>query len=130
MLVVDASVALPAALVEDGFARLGDDDLRAPQLMWSEAEAALHEAAWRGELASDAARAALDRLLASPIAPERPAGLAERAWAVADDFGWAKTYDAEYVALADLLRCRLVTADARLLRATSRLGYVVALTDV
>jgi len=40
--------------------------------------------------------------------------------------GWAKTYDAEYVALARLLSCRLVTLDARLRRGADRLGFVVA----
>jgi hypothetical protein len=35
------------------------------------------------------------------------------------DFGWAKTYDAEYVALAKL------TVDRRLRRGADRLGFVV-----
>ena len=41
-----------------------------------------------------------------------PKRLGEEAWRVADELGWAKTYDAEYVALARLLDCRLVTLDA------------------
>jgi predicted nucleic acid-binding protein len=40
--------------------------------------------------------------------------------------GWAKTYDAEYVALARLLGCRLVTLDARLRRGADRLGFVIS----
>ena len=39
--------------------------------------------------------------------------------------GWARTYDAEYLALASLLRCRLVTTDLRRRRGTDRLGSVV-----
>jgi predicted nucleic acid-binding protein len=39
--------------------------------------------------------------------------------------GWAKTYDAEYVALARLLGARVVTLDARLRRGADRLGLVV-----
>lgn len=35
-------------------------------------------------------------------------------------------YDAEYVALAQLLACRLVTLDIPLRRGTDRLGLVVA----
>jgi predicted nucleic acid-binding protein len=37
----------------------------------------------------------------------------------------AKTYDAEYLALAGLLRCRLVTIDLRRRRWAGRLGFVV-----
>jgi predicted nucleic acid-binding protein len=42
-----------------------------------------------------------------------------------DAFGWAKTYDAEYVALAKLLDCRLLTVDGRLRRGADRLGFVI-----
>jgi predicted nucleic acid-binding protein len=44
------------------------------------------------------------------------------AWSIADDLGWAKTYDAEYLALASLLRSGLVTLDRRLRSAAERLG--------
>jgi hypothetical protein len=44
---------------------------------------------------------------------------------VADALGWAKTCDAEYVDLARLLRCRLVSIDARLPRGASRLVRVI-----
>lgn len=47
------------------------------------------------------------------------------AWEVAEEFGWAKTYDAEYVALAKTESCRLVPLDSRLRRGTDRLGFVV-----
>ncbi|MGI8829736.1 MAG: hypothetical protein ACR2I5_08225 [Candidatus Limnocylindria bacterium] len=38
----------------------------------------------------------------------------------AEQLGWAKTYDAEYVALAQLLGCRLLTRDDRLRRGAAR----------
>lgn len=129
-LVVDASVAVPACLWDDGFARVPDSELVSPRLMWSEARSALHEGAWRGELDARDAWAALARLEAAPVAVAQPARLGSETWRVADAFGWAKTYDAEYVALAQILDCRLVTADARLTRATRRLGFVVGLTDL
>jgi predicted nucleic acid-binding protein len=47
------------------------------------------------------------------------------AWKVADELGWAKTYDAHYVALAQLLKCRLVTVDERMLRGVARLKIAV-----
>ncbi len=56
--------------------------------------------------------------------------LAAEAWSIADELGWAKTYDAEYVALASLLGCRLVTVDGRLRRGADRLGFVVGPTEL
>lgn len=40
---------------------------------------------------------------------------------VAERLGWAKTYDAQYVALAETLGCRLLTIDSRLRRGAARL---------
>lgn len=73
---------------------------------------------------------ALDRLGSAPIRLTDPRGLAREAWRVAEEFGWKKTYDAEYVALARLLDCRLLTLDGRLRRGTTRLGYVIAPSDL
>lgn len=58
--------------------------------------------------------------------PRSPADLGTQAWSIADDLSWAKTYDAEFCALARLLDCRLVTIDARLRRGADRLGYVIS----
>ena len=44
--------------------------------------------------------------------------------------GWAKTYDAEYVALAQLIGCRMVTLDARLRRGADRLGMAVSIEEL
>jgi predicted nucleic acid-binding protein len=56
--------------------------------------------------------------------------LGRRAVELADAFGWAKTYDAEYLALAELLKCRVLTTDGRLYRRTAHLGYVIRPQDV
>jgi predicted nucleic acid-binding protein len=55
-----------------------------------------------------------------------PAKLGPTAWRIADELGWAKTYDAEYVAVAQLLGCRVVTLDGRMLRGAARLGLAVS----
>lgn len=55
----------------------------------------------------------------------RPDGLTAEAWRIASDLGWAKTYDAEYLASANLLGCRVLTLDMRLRRGAERLGLVV-----
>lgn len=94
--------------------------------MWSEARSALHQLAWRGEIAIADAVAACRRLERCPVELTVRKGLGPAAWEVADRLGWAKTYDAEYVALAVALGCRLVTLDARLRRGADRLGCVVS----
>ncbi len=125
-LVVDASLVVTAVLAPDGFVELGDERLVAPWLMWSEARSALHELLWRGEIVPEDAEAARAGLERSPVERRDHERLGGEAWRVADELGWAKTYDAEYVALALLLGCRLVTVDARLRRAADRLGCVVS----
>lgn len=129
-LVVDASIAVPACLSEAGFTVLPDDDLVAPALLWSEARSVLHELVWRREITvedGDAGRRALED---APVRRVDDARLGPESWRIADLLGWAKTYDAEYVALALLLGCRLVTLDVRLLRGAERLGLVVSIEEL
>jgi len=130
MLVVDASLLVEFSLASGELDRLLDDELCAPALMWSEATSVLHERAWRGDLDDDAARRARGRLQAAAVRPRTHRRLSEEAWRIADELGWARTYDAEYVALASLLHCRLVTVDGRLRRGAARLGFVVGPTEL
>jgi len=125
MLVLDSNVVVVACGVDDGFALLTEDELVAPPLMWSEVRSALHEAAWRQEVTLDQARLAMSRLAGCPVKESRHRRLDQETWRVADELGWAKTYDAEYVALARLLDCRLLTLDRRLRRGADRLGIVI-----
>lgn len=125
MLVVDATVALGACTVENGFAELPDDDFVAPRLMWSEARSVLHEQLWRGRVELDDAERTRSRLEHCPVRHRDHRRLGEEAWQLADQLGLAKTYDCEYLALARLLACRVVTLDGRLRRGAERLGLVV-----
>ena len=130
MLVIDASVAFAACAAPGGFEEFGDEPLVAPPLMWSEARSALHELAWRGQIMPGDAEATRHRLERCPVDRRSPRSLGEEAWRVAEELGWAKIYDAEYVALARLLHCRLVTLDARLRRGTDRLGFVIGPSEL
>lgn len=92
-----------------------------PPLMWSEALSALNQAAYRRDMPASALETAVERLEALPV----KTSVADRAHrraalAIALDLGWAKTYDAEYVALARSLDCALLTMDRRLQRGAER----------
>src|SRR5712691_4293322 len=130
MVVVDAAVVVTACLAESGFEPLAKEQLVAPHLMWSEASSVLHELKWRKEISSSLAAIAMERLAAADVGARHPKGLAAEAWRLADRFGWAKTYDAEYLALARLLRCRLLTTDAKLKRAAASVLNVIGPTDL
>lgn len=130
MLVLDASMALDASTHTDGFALLHAHELIAPPLLWSEVRSALHEARWRGVVASELTEQARKVFASAPIRRSSPAALDGEAWAIADELGFAKTYDAEYLALARLQGCRVVTTDARLRRGADRLGLVIGPTEL
>lgn len=123
-------MAVEACLWSAGFSPLEGERLVAPALMWSEASSALHALVARSAISRDLSDRALDRLLACPVAPRSSAGLKREAWRVADELGWAKTYDAEYVALARLSGERLVTLDRRLRRGAQRVVEVIGPADL
>jgi predicted nucleic acid-binding protein len=128
--VVDASVLIEVALAGGQLGPLTGHDLVAPPLALSEVTSTISEMAWRGELPRDRVPAALAHLRATSLTITRPDDLPERAWNVASSLGWAKTYDAEYVALAQLLDVPLLTLDGRLARGVERLIAVVAPADL
>jgi predicted nucleic acid-binding protein len=130
VLVVDAAVVITACLSESGFEPLSREQLVAPHLMWSEASSVLHELLWRKEISDDLAETALQRLSDARISPRRPKGLFDEAWGIAERLGWAKTYDSEYLALARILRCRLLTTDAKLKTAGSKVVAVIGPADL
>jgi predicted nucleic acid-binding protein len=129
MLVIDASVALPASGSPAGF-DIFREDLIAPPLLWSEVRSALHEAAWRRDVSDEQARRSMESFERSAIRVRNPRRLGETAWRIANELGFAKTYDTEYLALAALVGCRLVTLDRRLRRGADRLGYVVSPDEI
>jgi predicted nucleic acid-binding protein len=130
VLVVDASLMVAWATGAHDLGGLAPDERCAPTLMWSEARSVLHERMWRGDIPAEHAQRARARIEQAPVEPKAHPDLADEAWRIAEELGWAKTYDAEYVALASLLGCRLVTVDGRLRRGADRLGFVVGPTEL
>ena len=116
MIVVDASV-LVTALADDGpdgerhRLRLASERLVAPHLIDVEVTSAWRRLAAAGHL--DERRAAFARadLRSLPIRRVPHSPLLERCWELRANL---TTYDAAYVALAELVDATLLTADARL----------------
>jgi predicted nucleic acid-binding protein len=119
VLVVDASVIAPA--VVDGGpdgemcrARIKGQSLAAPDLLRVEAVSVIRRRLPAGGLTAKQATHAIGDLLSLPIAVYPTAALLRRVWELRDN---VTAYDACYVALAEALRCPLVTADRRLAKA-------------
>ena len=112
--VVDCGVVLQ--LVSEEIEVAAEHELLAPTLLRSQTLSALHEAVHRGEIPPDVALDRLARIRATPIRLLGDAVLRRRAWDLADQLGWAETYDAEYVALTQLQADAFVTLDAELAR--------------
>ena len=112
--VVDAGAVLE--LARSGLEVPAEHELLAPTLLRSQVLSVLHEAVQRGELPADVARERLALIGRMQIRLLGDAVLRRRAWEVADQLGWAETYDAEYVALTLLQADALVTLDEELAR--------------
>jgi predicted nucleic acid-binding protein len=97
-------------------------ELYAPTLWRSETLSALYEAVRRGELAENAAREHVAYVNGLRIRLLGDAVLRRRAWEVAEELDLDTTFQAEYVALALLQKCTLVSGDERLVK---RVGDLV-----
>ena len=112
---VDASAAL-SALLSDGAARraLAREQIHVPHVIDPEVASALRRVVAAQQVDARSGWAALDIWRRLGVTRYPAFALLERVWEMRDNLS---TYDACYVALAELLDCRLITADARLARA-------------
>jgi predicted nucleic acid-binding protein len=95
--------------------------LVAPTLVRSQALAALYAAARRGEITTAEGLERVTRINSLKVRFLGDKVLQRTAWKVAGQLGWETTYDAEFVALAQLQADAFVTSDGDLARAASSL---------
>jgi predicted nucleic acid-binding protein len=114
VIVVDASAAL-SALLNDGAARqtLGTDQLHVPHLIDLEVANGLRRMVSSRQLDDKAGWKALDVFRRLGLTRYPAFAMIDRVWELRDN---VSAYNAAYVALAELLNCPLLTADARLSR--------------
>ena len=110
--VVDARAVLH--LAREGVQVSAEHELLAPTLIRSQTLSLMHEAVHGGEMLADEAQALLATVGKMKIRLLGDAVLRRVAWKLADELGWASTYDAEYVALTRLQGDALVTLDEEL----------------
>ena len=125
-LVIDASAALHITLAARP-TRLDGYELIAPDLFLSERLAALVALGYRTNVSRTDILEAFDRLeglAVRIVASDRDHRRAALDLAVS--LGWAKSYDAEYVVMAQRLGCPLLTTDVRLARGA---GHLVSMLD-
>jgi predicted nucleic acid-binding protein len=112
--VVDAGAIIH--IVSEGIEVSSQHQLLGPTLLRSQTLSALHEAVQRGEIPAAVARERLARIGRMPIRLLGDGVLRRRAWDIAEQLGWASTYNAEYVALTQLQADAFVTMDKELAR--------------
>jgi len=102
-------------------------ELLAPTLLRSQTLSMLHEAVSLGGFGAQEAWERYVRIGKMPIRLLGDLVLRRRAWELADQLGWASTYDAEYIALTQLQADAFITLNRDLARGVSGLVMTAAL---
>ena len=123
MIVVDASAALDGLLDAARHTQIATHlsglsaPLAAPDLIDVEVMSVLRRWERAGEITTTRARQALDDLNALPIVRYPGRALLDRAWKLRHN---VTAYDAQYVALAQILPAELLTTDVRMADAAAK----------
>ena len=104
-----------------------EQQILAPTLVRSQILSLLYQAVRRGEMTKKDADQQLNYLRGLRIRLLGDRVLQNVAWKVADQLGWADTFDAEYVALTQLQADALITLDDRLAHAVKGLVVVASI---
>lgn len=123
--VVDPSTMLHLASTEMKVSP--ERELLAPTLFRSQVLSLVHEAVHRGEISAEVGRKRLARIDRTKLRLLGDAVLRRRAFDLSEKYGWASTYDAEYVALTQLQADALVTIDQDFAR---KVEGIVALAPI
>ena len=128
-LVVDASIVIKwyvqETLSAEAFRFLDARfELIVPDLLWSEFGNVLWKKRLRGDLTAKAAHQIVGELKRVPIRTEPVAPLLEMALDIAVRIS-RTVYDSAYLALAERLRCQVVTADEKLYNSVQGDGIAV-----
>jgi predicted nucleic acid-binding protein len=119
----DANLALKLVLHEHDSALVRalwetwhDQDVTviAPTLWGYEVTSVIRKRVYRGQIPPDMEEESLAAAHQLPVHLLRPAGLHRRAWELARYFDLPASYDAHYLALAEMANCPFWTADKRL----------------
>lgn len=113
--VIGPDVAL--RLAGDEAVIAAEHQLLAPTLLRSQMLSALYKAVRDGELTKKEAGRRLNYVRALRLRLLGDRVLQSVAWKIADQLGWADTFDAEYVALTQLQADAFITFDEELSRA-------------
>lgn len=111
-------LALDRAVIRD------EHQFVAPTLLRSQMLSFLYQAVRRGEMTKKDADEQLTYMRGLRIRLLGDRVLQNVAWKVADQLGWSDTFDAEYVALAQLQADALITLDQHLARAVEHMVTV------
>jgi len=120
--VIGPDVAL--RLAREGAVVPDEHQLLAPTLFRSQLLSLLYRAVRAGELTRQAAELQLNYVRGLRIRLLGDRVLQSVAWKIADQLGWADTFEAEYVALTQLQADALITLDAEFAHAVKSLVTV------
>jgi predicted nucleic acid-binding protein len=102
----------------------------APPLLPAEVTNIIRQRLRQAQLRLDEGRELLVQFMALPIAFQAPQMLYDRVLVLTEQYNLPAVYDANYLALAEMLGATLWTADQRLLRALGgRLAFVRSIAD-
>jgi predicted nucleic acid-binding protein len=94
------------------------EQLTAPRLFRSEITAVVRKAVYQQRMSPEQGRAMLSQLLVYPVDLHEDIALLKEAYDLAVRFNRPRTFDAQYMALAERLQCEFWTEDERLVNST------------